>query len=122
MAHRANLRAADPFNIITRADDRGHVKIGNISTEGIVTSGGLNASQSFAYDAYNQLLTASEAGAWSQSNSYDQVRSRAASNSVANLFAGKRGGDGDPAALHGSVRKEPRERLSRAEIIAMAVP
>jgi hypothetical protein len=29
---------------------------------------------------------------------------------------------GDPAALAGSVRKEPRERLSRAEIIAMAVP
>jgi hypothetical protein len=29
---------------------------------------------------------------------------------------------GDPAALAGSVRKEPRERLSRADIIAMAVP
>jgi hypothetical protein len=30
--------------------------------------------------------------------------------------------DGDPAALIGSVNKEPRERLSRAELIAMAVP
>lgn len=29
---------------------------------------------------------------------------------------------GDPDALAGSVRKEPRERLSRAEIIALAVP
>jgi hypothetical protein len=29
---------------------------------------------------------------------------------------------GDPAALAGSVPKEPRERLSRAEIIALAVP
>ena len=29
---------------------------------------------------------------------------------------------GDPAALTGSIGKEPRERLSRAEIIAMAVP
>jgi hypothetical protein len=29
---------------------------------------------------------------------------------------------GDPAALAGQVCKEPRERLSRAEIIAMAVP
>ena len=30
--------------------------------------------------------------------------------------------EGDPAALKGSVLKEPREKLSRAEIIAMAVP
>jgi hypothetical protein len=29
---------------------------------------------------------------------------------------------GDAAALSGQIRKEPRERLSRAEIIAMAVP
>jgi hypothetical protein len=30
--------------------------------------------------------------------------------------------EGDPEALKGSVQKEPRERLSRAEIVAMAVP
>jgi len=30
--------------------------------------------------------------------------------------------EGDPAALKGSVMKEPREKLSRAEIIAMSVP
>jgi hypothetical protein len=30
--------------------------------------------------------------------------------------------EGDPATLKGSVLKEPREKLSRAEIIAMAVP
>ena len=30
--------------------------------------------------------------------------------------------EGDLAALSGQIRKEPRERLSRAEIIAMAVP
>ena len=30
--------------------------------------------------------------------------------------------EGDPEALKGGIRKEPRERLSRAEIIAMAVP
>ena|SRR5437762_11709110 len=30
--------------------------------------------------------------------------------------------EGEPAALKGSVLKEPRERLSRAEIIAMAAP
>jgi hypothetical protein len=29
---------------------------------------------------------------------------------------------GDPAALAGHIRKEPRERLSRSEIIAVAVP
>ena len=29
--------------------------------------------------------------------------------------------EGDPEALKGSIRKEPRERLSRAEIIAIAV-
>jgi hypothetical protein len=29
---------------------------------------------------------------------------------------------GDPAALAGKIFKEPRERLSRAEIVAMAVP
>lgn len=29
---------------------------------------------------------------------------------------------GEPASLNGHIRKEPRERLSRAEIIAMAVP
>ena len=29
---------------------------------------------------------------------------------------------GDPAALAGQIRNEPREKLSRAEIIAMAVP
>lgn len=29
---------------------------------------------------------------------------------------------GDPAALEGNILKEPRERLSRSEIIAMAVP
>ena len=30
--------------------------------------------------------------------------------------------EGDAAALCGQIRKDPRERLSRAEIIAMAVP
>jgi hypothetical protein len=30
--------------------------------------------------------------------------------------------EGDPASLTGYIQKEPRERLSRAEIIALAVP
>jgi hypothetical protein len=34
----------------------------------------------------------------------------------------RRYASGDPAALSGKIRKEPRERLSRAEIIALAVP
>lgn len=29
---------------------------------------------------------------------------------------------GDPAALQGQINKEPRERLSRAEILALAIP
>jgi hypothetical protein len=29
---------------------------------------------------------------------------------------------GDPAALAGSIEKEPRERLTRAQVIALAVP
>ena|ERR1700722_18192250 len=37
-------------------------------------------------------------------------------------FDVQRYAEGDPEALKGSIRKEPREKLSRAEIIAMAVP
>ena len=55
---------------------------GNVSSEQIVTSSGLNVTQSFTYDAYNRLLTATEKNssgvqAWTQPYLYDAWGNRA---------------------------------------------
>ncbi len=55
---------------------------GNVSSEQIVTSSGLNVTQSFTYDAYNRLLTAKEKNssgvqAWTQPYLYDAWGNRA---------------------------------------------
>jgi RHS repeat-associated protein len=45
---------------------------GNVMTAGIVNSaGGVNASQSFTYDALNRLSTSSEGSVWTRNYSYD---------------------------------------------------
>jgi RHS repeat-associated protein len=60
---------------------------GNVSSEQIVTSSGVNATQSFTYDAYNRLQSATENGGaptWTQGYGYDAWGNRAVSGYILN--------------------------------------
>ena len=61
---------------------------GNVSSEQIVASSGVNVTQSFGYDAYNRLLSAQEKNnntgitGWSQPYLYDAFGNRAVNLAV----------------------------------------
>ena len=63
------------------------VNNGNVTSEQIVTSSGVNATQSFTYDAYNRLQSATENGGaptWTQGYGYDAWGNRAVSGYILN--------------------------------------
>jgi hypothetical protein len=60
----------------------GSTNNGNVRSEGIVSTGGVNGThvnvtQTFTYDSWNRLRTAVEGGNWQQQYEYDKFGNRA---------------------------------------------